>query len=89
MLTYEDCLGLCDLTEEEVIAIAEYEHVPDLIAVELGNYLAHTAEGIPMIKKIILSDLEQARNRGDQKKAIRLKLVLNHFVETHPERVAV
>ena len=89
MLTYEDCLGLCDLTEEEINAIAEYEHVPEIIAAELGAYLVHTAEGIMMIKKIILSDMEHARNIGDHDKAIRLKLVLKHFVEAHPENVAM
>ena len=28
MITLEDCIGLCGLTEEEVLAIAEHEHSP-------------------------------------------------------------
>ena len=41
MITIEDCLALSDLTEEEIDAIAEHEHLPEIIAAELGNYLAH------------------------------------------------
>ena len=39
VLTFEDCLGLCELTEEEIRAIAEHEHLPQIVALELGNYL--------------------------------------------------
>ncbi len=41
MLTYEDCVGLTDLTEEEIEAIAQHEHLPEIIAAELGCYLVH------------------------------------------------
>ena len=32
MISLEDCIGLCDLTEEEILAIAENEHVPAGVA---------------------------------------------------------
>ena len=32
MLTYEDCLELSDLTEEEIEAISEHEHLPEMAA---------------------------------------------------------
>jgi len=44
-LTFEDCLGLCDLSEAEILAIAEHEHLPAMAALELGNYLVCTANG--------------------------------------------
>ncbi len=84
MLTYEDCLELSDLTEEEIEAIAQHEHLPEMAALELGSYLVHTSEGIPVIKRIILEDIEDARRRGHTEKALQLKLVLKHFVDTHP-----
>jgi hypothetical protein len=34
-----DCLELCELSEEEVRAIAEHEHIPEVVALELGDYL--------------------------------------------------
>ncbi len=85
MLTLQDCIGLSDLTEEEVDAIAEHEHIPEIVAVELGNYLVHTPEGVPMLKRMIIEDIEAARKRGDQDHALKLRLVLHHFIQTHPD----
>ena len=85
MLTYEDCVGLCDLTEEEVEAIAEHEHIPEIVAAELGSYLVHSDTGVPKIRRIILDDIQMAEKRGDKHHAIALKLVLKHFVDTHPQ----
>jgi hypothetical protein len=52
MITIEDCLALSDLTEEEIDAIAEHEHLPAIIAAELGNYLAHLPGGIHHIRSM-------------------------------------
>ena len=71
MLTLEDCLGLCDLTEQEVLAIAEHEHIPEIAAVELGNYLVHTSEGEMQIKSIIRDDIAHARACGDRDRGSR------------------
>ena len=87
MLCYQDCVELSDLTEEEIEAIAQHEHLPEMAALELGSYLVHTAEGVPMIKRIILDDIEEARRRGHDQKTLQLKLVLKHFVDTHPDAV--
>lgn len=83
MLTIEDCIALSELTEEEIEAIAVHEHIPEIVAAELGNYLVHTPEGVPRIKAIICDDIEAARAHGDQARVVRLKLVLRHFVESH------
>ncbi|CDH47354.1 MAG: hypothetical protein IPL59_14605 [Candidatus Competibacteraceae bacterium] len=88
MLTYQDCVELSDLTEEEIEAIAQHEHLPEMAALELGSYMVHTEEGVPMIKRIILDDIDEARRRGHAEKALQLKLVLKHFVETHPNNRA-
>ena len=84
MLTFEDCLALAELTEEEVDAIAEHEHVPEMLAMELGNYLVHADDGVPRISRIIIEDIEAAELRGDRDRVLRLKLVLQHFVAAHP-----
>ncbi|MFZ1830120.1 MAG: hypothetical protein WAW42_15460 [Candidatus Competibacteraceae bacterium] len=85
MLSYQDCVELSDLTEEEIEAIAEHEHLPEIAALEMGNYLVHTEQGVPMIKRIILEDIEEARRRSHDQKVLQLKLVLRHFIETHPQ----
>jgi len=84
MLTYEDCVDLCDLTDEEIEAIAEHEHVPRMVALELGNYLLETDDGAPAIKEIIIDDIWRAKDQGDVAKTAKLKLVLQHFVSNHP-----
>jgi hypothetical protein len=82
MLTIEDCIELCDLTEDEVTAIAEHEHIPMIVAAELGNYLCHSPEGIPMLRRYILEDIEDARAHHDNARELRLRLTLRHFIQT-------
>ena len=84
MLSLEDCLALCDLSEEEVLAIAHHEHLPEIAAAELGNYLVHTPEGEMRIKAIIRDDIAEARAGGDRLRELALKLMLRNFVLQHP-----
>lgn len=85
MLTLQDCLGLCELTEDEVDAIAEHEHLPKIIAVELGNHLMLTPDGQRRIKQFILDDIAAAAARGAGPHALGLKDVLKAFCKAHPE----
>lgn len=79
MLTIEDCIALSDLTEEEILVIRAHEHLPEMAAVELGSYLCHTPDGCVRIKGFI----RDAQARGNLHKAVRLKLILRHFVAEH------
>jgi len=45
VLTLEDCIALSALTDDEIAASAEHEHLPS------GNYLLHSAGGVPRIKQ--------------------------------------
>jgi len=83
MLTLDDCIELSELTEEEILAIAEHEHLPEMVALELGNYLTHTASGEKRIKRMICDDMEEARAKGDAHRVSMLKIVMKHFVEHH------
>lgn len=83
MLTVQDCLAMCELTEDEVRAIAQHEHIPEVVAAELGNYLVHTADGEHLIARMIVDDIAEASGTGDIGRAAALKLVLQHFAETH------
>jgi hypothetical protein len=84
MLSLEDCLAMCDLSEEEVLAIAAHEHIPEIAAVELANYLVQTPDGEMKIKAMIRDDIAEAAARGDAHRALALKLVLRDFVLMHP-----
>jgi hypothetical protein len=83
MLTLEDCIEMSDLCEEEILAIAEHENIPEMVAVELGCYLVHTPSGEKRIKRMIVDDIQHARDSGDAQHAAVLKSVLKHFVECH------
>ena len=84
MLTLQECLEFTELTEDEIHAIAEHEHVPEIVAAELGDCLLRSEEGICLIRRFMLDDIAVARLQGQQGKADHLHQVLEHFDETHP-----
>ena len=83
-LTFEDCLGLCDLSEAEILAIAEHEHLPAMAALELGNYLVCTANGEQRLKAMIRDDIAAAKSSGDRARALALKSLLRDYILKHP-----
>ena len=85
MLCLEDCIALSSLTEEEVAAIAEHEHLPMMVAAELGNYLVQTPDGSRCVKEMIRDDIRAAHDRDNLVHELTLKLVLHHYLSSHPE----
>jgi hypothetical protein len=83
MLTIQDCIELSELTEEEILAIAEHEHIPEMAALELGSYLVRTPEGERRVKAMIAEDIEVARAGGNLRRVVTHKLCLKHFLEHH------
>ena len=83
-LSLQDCLDMVDLTEDEIAAVAEHEHVPMIVATELCNYLINEPDGVPRLRAIILDDIRDAELHGHLAHATKLKAVLRHFVLTHP-----
>lgn len=83
MLTFEDCLALSALTEDEILAVAEHENLPAATALEFGNYLLQTPGGDLRIKRIIVEDIEHARQCGNHRRSAELKHVLARFCEQH------
>lgn len=85
MITMEDCLAFCGLSDEEVLAIAEHEHIPEVAAAGLGQYLLQQAQGSERIRDMILEDISAAYAGGNSQHAKELAMVLRHFLETHPD----
>ena len=85
MLSYIDCVGLSHLTDKEVEAIAEHEHLPYVSALELGENLVSRQVGCRMIERMMLDDVEHARNHGDMRHATELLETLRHFQEEHAD----
>jgi len=84
MVDYESAKAIAELSQEEVDVIARHEGMPEMAALELGNYLVQTPDGERKLKGMILDDIKAAKERGDTELSAKLKLVLKNFVETHP-----
>ena len=54
-----------------------------MLALEIGIYLEHSADGERRIKQMIQDDIDAARATGNHKHAAVLKHVLRHYVEHH------
>jgi len=86
MISLEDCIGLCGLTEEEVLAIAEHEHLPEIAATAMAQYLLSLEHGSEKVRDMIVDDIRQAQDAGgDKAHVVTLLHVLHHFLKTHPE----
>ena len=85
MISFEDCIALCGLERDEIEAIAEHEHIPDIVAAGLGQYLMDREHGCEMIRDMIVDDVRAAQLRQDRTHVQHLLHVLHHFLRSHPE----
>ncbi|WP_417680255.1 hypothetical protein [Roseibium sp.] len=83
MITIEDCIGLSDLREDEILALAEHEHIPEIAAAAMGAYLLHQEHGPERIRAMIEDDIRAANARGDRIHASELFMALRHFLYDH------
>lgn len=84
MISKDDILGMCDLDQEEIDAIAEHEHIPEVVAAALGNYLMHQANGVDRVHEMIVDDIRTALGANDGAHAASLFHTLQHFLAQHP-----
>ena len=85
MLSLEDCIALCGLDENEVLAIAEHEHIPEIAAAALAGYLVRQPHGGEKIRTMIIDDIRKALDERRINHAAELFMALRHFLQEHPE----
>ena len=85
MISIEDVIGLCELTEAEIEAVAEHEHIPTIAAAALAEYLLHESHGPERIREMIRDDMRAALADGNREHAKELFMALRHFVTEHPD----
>ena len=83
MLTLQDCVDFCELSEDEIQAIAEHEHAPTIPAAQLGSRLVESQSGARCIERFIREDIAQAELDHAARKATHLRRVLRQFSATH------
>ena len=84
MISFLDCIAMCGLNEDEVLAIAEHEHIPAVAAAALGQYLLKQEHGPDKIRAMIRDDIRGAIARNDPAHARELFMALRHFMSEHP-----
>ena len=84
MLCLDDCLDFCELENDEVEAIAEHEHVPVIVAAEIGSELLKSDVGVVKLHTMILEDIEIALAHGRTEHAQELAMTYRHFQSAHP-----
>lgn len=84
MISLEDCIALCGLTEDEVLALAEHEHIPEIAAAALGQYLLNQPHGAETIRGMIRDDIRAAWQQGNRQHARELFMALRQFIAEHP-----
>ncbi len=85
MISLEDMIGMSGLTEEEILAIAEHEHVSPSVATNYASYLAQGHEGLEQVRNMIIDDIREAQAAGNSSHERELLHVLHHFLRSHPE----
>ena len=85
MISLEDCIAFSGLDEDEVAAIGEHEHIPDIAATALANYLLKQPHGGDAIREMIVDDIHQALDAGHVRHAAELFMTLRHFLDQYPE----
>ena len=89
MLTIEDIIAFSGLSHDEVLAIAEHEHMPEAAACALAEYLMQQQHGPERIREMIVDDIRAAQERGDKEHVRTLLHVLHHFVRTHRDSLPI
>jgi hypothetical protein len=84
MISLQDCLDLCGLTEDEAEILAEHENVPAIVAMEMGATLLQTTKGTYFLKCCIQECLAHAEHSGHREKARHIDRVLHRFNKAHP-----
>jgi hypothetical protein len=83
MFSIDECIGMSDLSEEMIAIISEHEHVPEIVAVGLGQGLLRTPKGLFTLKCYICDMREKAQLAGKRDKVKQLERVLTRFSATY------
>jgi hypothetical protein len=85
MITLDDIEDITDLTRDEIAAVAEHEHLGEMAATLLGDYMMHQHHGPARVQQMICDDIRQALHKDDLDHARKLFATLRHYMSEHPE----
>lgn len=85
MISLVDICGLSGLDLDQIEAIGEHEHIPDVAAAALASYLLRSPHGLEAVRTMIVDDIRSALTQGKKRHAQELIMALRHLYEQHPE----
>jgi hypothetical protein len=83
LLTVQECVDMSEPANEVIRAIAEHEHIPEVVAAELGQTLLKATGGIAKIQRMLEENLELAVQADEHDRIDDRKRVLERFIASH------
>lgn len=84
MLSLQDCLDYCDLSEDEVCLIAHHEHLPFPCAAQLAFSLLQDGHGEETVRCMLEEELTLATRCGRDCELVMAQKAYAHFNQHHP-----
>ena len=81
MISVNECIAICGLDRKEIAVVAGREHIPEVAASALANYLLHHDGDEVEIRKMMTEDLHAAIEDGRLQQASELFMALREFLE--------
>lgn len=85
MISIKECLDYSDLTEDEVAAVADHEHLPYAMAAHLVCGLAQSPDGTEVLRCLLKNALCDAASCGHAETLRITRRAYAQFVANHPE----
>ena len=83
LISLVDICDLCGLDRDQIEAIGEHEHLPNVAAAALASYLLHSSHGIEKIRDMIVDDIKIALSEQRNSHASELLMALRHLYQTN------
>lgn len=84
MISPDDILDMTNLTRDEIAAVAEHEHLGEVDAARLSEWLLARRDGADRIAHMISDDIRAALKAGETGHARDLYATLKAFLAEHP-----
>lgn len=87
MITLDDIEDMTCLTRDQITAVADHEHLAELSAALMAEYLMQQHNGPQAVQQMICEDIQAALHESEIDRARALFGTLRQFVLDHPEAV--
>jgi hypothetical protein len=86
MITLTECATMCVLDHEDIAAIAELDHLPEIAEATLKDYVANASDGAPSaICRTMIGDIRNALDEGFVHQATEVVMALRQFLTDNPQ----